>query len=121
MSHPESQCPYCGSSQTASRRQLFRGLMDGAPLGGSFSWYGEEQPQALPPKSLFIVMLALMLAAALPATGLWLLGHYFALRWLALFALLLLAGLLLDVTMTWRRYKSWDGERLCGECRAVFK
>ena len=120
MSDAAPLCPCCGSSRTASRRHLFHWLLDDAPLLTPFSWYSNRIPGACPPKSLFVVLLLLALGVAIPAVGLWLLGHFLALQWLAVTALLLLAGLLFDVLMTYRRYKAWCGEWLCGECRAVF-
>jgi len=86
----------------------------------SFNWYSGRIPGAYPPKSLFIISLLLMLGMTLPAMGLWYLGHVFALKWLGVMTLLLLAGLLFDVLLTYRSYKRWGGEGLCGECRAVF-
>jgi hypothetical protein len=113
-------CPCCGSPSTASRRQLFYGLMDDTPLTGSFSWYSAGVPHACPPKSLFVMLLLLMLGMVLPAVGLWLLEHYQALQWLSVLSIVLLAALLVDVLRTYRHYKKWGGEWLCGECRSVF-
>jgi len=95
--------------------------MDEVPLTGVFSWYSARVPHAYPPKSLFLMLLLLMLGMALPAGGLWLLEHYQALQWLSILAMVLLAALLIDVLMTYRHYKSWGGEWLCGECRSVFR
>ena len=114
-------CPCCGSPRTASRSQLFRRLMNEGPLPGVFNWYSEHTPQACPPKSLFVILLLLLLGMTLPTVGLWLLGYTIALSWLARLALLLWAGLLFDVLMTYRRYKTWGGEWLCGECHSVFR
>lgn len=121
MSDGTAPCPCCGSPSTASRRQLFYGLMDDAPLTGVFSWYSARVPNAYPPKSLFVMLLLLMLGMALPAAGLWLLEHYQALHWLFILGMVLLAALLIDVLMTYRQYKSWGGEWLCGDCRSVFR
>ena len=65
MSDGIAPCPCCGSPSTASRRQLFYGLMDDAPLTGVFSWYSARVPHAYPPKSLFVMLLLLMLGMAL--------------------------------------------------------
>jgi len=121
MSSVVPHCPGCGSTRIASRRQLFLSLMgEGAPPAAAFSWYRERTPGACPPQSRFVVLLALMLGMALPVTGLWLMGYYFALTWLGLLGLLLLASLLYDLTATYRRYRLWVGERVCGDCRCVF-
>jgi hypothetical protein len=94
--------------------------MGDTPLTGVFSWYSAGFPHAYPPKSLFVMLLLLMLGMALPAIGLWLLEHYLALQWLSALAMGLIAALLIDVLMTYRHYKKWGGEWLCGECRSVF-
>jgi len=95
--------------------------MDGTPVTGAFGWYSASLPRACPPKSLFVILSLWILGMALPAAGLWLFGFYLALQWLAIMALLSLLGLLVDVLLTYRRYKTWGGEWLCGECRGVFK
>lgn len=121
MARPmDETCPRCGSRRTASRRQLFHWLMDGGVRPGHFGWYSVEEPDAMPPKSLFVVLLLLLLGMSVPFIGLLLLGHYLALRWLSVMLLLILAGLLFDVFATYRRYKQWDEQWLCGECQSIF-
>ena len=91
------------------------------PVTGAFGWYDTSLPHACPPKSLFVILFLLILGMALPAVGLWLSGFYLALQWLIAMAMLSLLGLLIDVLLTYRRYKNWGDEWLCGECRGVFK
>lgn len=91
------------------------------PVTGAFGWYSARFPHACPPKSLFVIFFLLSLAMALPAVALWSLGFYLALQWLIVIALLSLPALLIDVLLTYRRYKNWGDEWLCGECRGVFK
>ena len=116
----DEPCTGCGSRRTASRRQLFHWLMNGAVLPRYFRWYSVEEPGAMPPKSLFVLLLLLLLGMTLPFAGLWLLGHYLALRWLSVLLLLVLAALLVDVLATYRRYRQWGVQWLCGECHATF-
>jgi len=92
---------------------------DTTPLG-PFNWYDQRAPGACPPKSLFVIITLLLLGMTLPLAGLWMLGHFMALGWLALLSVVLLAALLFDVLATYRRYKDWGGQWLCGDCRAVF-
>lgn len=115
-----TKCPHCGSSNTASRRALFHTLMCGAQPQGAFAWYGERVPQALPPKSLLVIFLILIAALAVPAVGFWFLKHEYAVTWLLSVAALTLAVLVVDVSLTYRRYKAWAGQWLCGRCREVF-
>lgn len=120
MNHQGQHCPRCGSEQTASRRQLFHTLMDGTQPRNAFRWYGDADPQALPPKSLFVMFITLMMTLAVPAAGFMVMEHYFALTWVLYVAGLTLAFLLADVLVTYRRYKVWAEEWLCGRCRGVF-
>jgi len=121
MSSVVPHCPGCGSTRIASRRQLFLSLMgEGAPPAAAFSWYREGTPGACPPQSRFVILLALTLGMVLPVTVLWLAGYYFALTWLGLLGLLLLSSLIYDLTATYRRYRIWVGEWVCGDCRSVF-
>lgn len=120
MIQQAQHCPSCGSEQTASRRQLFHRLMYGAQPQSAFRWYGDGDPKALPPKSLFVMFTILMVVLAVPAIGCWFLQHYSALTGLLLVAALTLAFLLVDVLLTYRRYKVWAGQWLCGCCRGVF-
>lgn len=113
-------CPDCGSSHTASRRELFHSLMNGASLQGAFGWYDERAHHACPPKSLFVVLLLMTLGAMIPAMGFWVLEHYAAQQWLIAVAGLLLACLVVDAVLTFRRYKDWVGEWLCGDCHQSF-
>ena len=87
---------------------------------GVFSWYGDHEPQALPPKSLVVIFLLTLLVLAIPAAGFWALGQFPAVTSLMWVFVLLLAFLLLDVLLTYRRYKIWGGQWLCGQCRSVF-
>ena len=94
--------------------------MDGGTPVGPFSWYDQRAPGACPPKSLFIIIALMLAGMTLPLAGLWMLGHFMALAWLAGLGALLVAALLFDVLATYRRYKNWGGQWLCGDCRAVF-
>ena len=116
----DAACPCCGSRRTASRRQLFHWLMNEGVRPPYFGWYSAEEPHALPPKSLFVLFLLLLLVISLPFAGLWLLGHYLALRWLSVVLVLVLGALLVDVLGTYRRYQHWGEQWLCGECHSSF-
>ena len=94
--------------------------MCGIQPQGKFRWYGDTDPQALPPKSLFVMFTILMLALAIPAIGFWFLQHYSAMTWLFYIAVLTLAFLIVDVLLTYSRYKVWAGQWLCSSCRGVF-
>jgi hypothetical protein len=94
--------------------------MEGKSTGGTFGWYSELVPRACPPKSLFVILFLLVLGSAVPTAGLLLLGYDQGTDWLPLLVLLLLLGLVFDVFTTYRRYRTWGGECLCGECRSVF-
>ena len=120
MSTDHATCPACGSPHIASRRALFHQLMDGAAFGDAFGWYDEKAHHAVPPKSLFIVLSLLLLGLAVPAAGFWFLQHYPALQLLGSVAGILFVCLLTDVLLTYRRYKTWAGEWLCGDCQKVF-
>ena len=113
-------CPHCGSSVTASRRQLFYALLGEADVPQTFTWYDESQPHVFPPKSLFMMLLTVSLILSLPTLGFWLYGMGPAIEWLALVVLALVACLGIDVALTHRRYRSWGQEWLCGDCQAVF-
>jgi hypothetical protein len=95
--------------------------MAGNALGKSFEWYSERVPQACPPRSLFVVFMGLLVGMSIPAVILWYLGYYSALQALGVVSLCLLACLLLDVLLTYRRYKNWSRHWVCGSCRAVFQ
>lgn len=94
--------------------------MDSTALPGPFSWYALSEHGATPPKSLFVILLAFVLASLLPALGLWYLGFYPAMNWLGSISLLLLVCLLFDAVNTCGRYKAWGREWLCADCRVVF-
>ena len=113
-------CPCCGSTRTASRRQLFHWLMGQGRAPGPFTWYNERVPQALPPASLAVLPALLLLGMSLPMAGFWLLGHSMALKSLAVMALVVLLALLIDVLSTYQRYRLWGRQWLCAECREAF-
>jgi len=121
VTHSTAQCPNCGSAHTASRRELFLGLMQGGAGSVAFSWYSERVARAHPPKSIFVMLLVLAPIPVLVAAFFWLTGYPGGGQWLLLSALLLLAGLLVDGAATYRRYRHWRRERLCGACRTVFE
>lgn len=120
LSAASGACPCCGSRNTASRRQLFHALMSGQEAPEQFAWYDSDSAGACPPKSLAVILGLFVLAAALPAAGLWLLGHTMQVGWLVALMLALIGALLIDVLATYRRYRDWGGEHLCADCRTVF-
>ena len=120
MSQATQYCPRCGSEKTASRRQLFYTLMCGVQPQGAFNWYGGDEPQAMPPKSLFLTFFLAMVALAIPATSFWLLEQFPAVTILVSIGILLAGFLLVDVLLTYSRYKIWGEQWLCGQCRGVF-
>ena len=113
-------CPHCGSRAVASRRSLFHRLMSGQPRPGVFAWYDEGVRGACPPKSLFVMLLAVTAILVLPAVGLWVRELYAGLAVLLSSLLVLLACLGFDLFSTYRRYRAWHQEWLCGECRSNF-
>ena len=121
MSDNAPICPKCGSGQTASRRQLFHAPMAGGSGAGAFDWYGERSAGALPPKSLFLMALALVAALTLPAAVLALAGILPLPVLLTGGWVLLVASLGLDLLVTRRRYRLWRGEWLCGACQRIFQ
>lgn len=118
MLHSTNICPRCGSSHTASRRQLFHWLMGETRLDSGFGWYNEDLPRARPPRSQFVLALLFVAALAVPALGFTLLGNYVAVTWLAALVAL---GLLFDLFLIYPQYRDWGGEWLCSECRSVFR
>ena len=116
-----SACPRCGSSHVASRRALFRCLATEAGVERGFEWYDLAEEGACPPKSLFVVLLTLLLVLALPAALLWALDVYPALPWLGAAAPLLFSTLVLDARLTYRRYRDWASHWRCGACRHSFQ
>jgi hypothetical protein len=94
--------------------------MSDQPRAGIFAWYDESVRGACPPKSLFIVLLAVTGILVLPAVGLWVRELYAALAVLLSSVLILLACLCFDLFSTLRRYRAWHEEWLCGECRSNF-
>ena len=95
--------------------------MAGVNIHGVFSWYDSEVRNAYPPKSVLLLLGLPLLLICLPAAGFWLLDYYAATKWLASVVVLLLVCLLFDVLLTYRRYKSWVREWLCGICHQVFE
>lgn len=120
MTHDSNHCPGCGSHQVASRRQLFHLIVDGISLEGAFNWYDERARHAYPPRSLFVVLGLLAFGLSIPAVGFWILGYFPALQLLGGIASVLIACLLIDFLLTYKRYKNWVEEWLCGECQSVF-
>lgn len=117
----QPQCPCCHSRVTASRRELFHGLMYGeAASGKQFAWYGEDVPRACPPKSLFLTLSVLALVLAIPMVGMVVYGEQLALDWLLGLGVLLLVCLVFDMLLTYRDYRCWCDEWLCDECKLVF-
>ena len=114
------RCPHCGSAAVASRRSLFHRIMSDQPRPGVFAWYDESVRGACPPKSLFVVLLAVTGILVLPALGLWVRELYAGLAVLLSSVLVLLGCLCFDLFSTYRRYRAWHGEWLCGECRSDF-
>ena len=94
--------------------------MNGGPAISGFDWYSQRSPRACPPKSLFVTLLALFLGLALPAVGLWHLEHYPALLWMGGAAALLVVCLFIDMQITYRRYRYWAAQWVCGDCRETF-
>ena len=74
----------------------------------------------MPPRSRFVVTLAVVLCTALPIIGMWFLDMHLAAIWLGGVTLLLVLGLLWDLVLTWRRHRAWAQEYMCPACRAVF-
>jgi len=66
---------------------------------------------------MFLLAIAVL---TIPVTGFWVLEHFPAVTLLLSIAALLLVLLLVDVLLTYRRYKVWVGQWLCGRCRGVF-
>lgn len=114
-------CPHCGSSEIASRRALFRHLAREAEVDGAFAWYDLADEGACPPKSLFVMLLSLLLMLALPMILVWFIHAYPLLPWLAGVAVLLMLSLALDVGLTYRRYRDWASRWLCASCRSHFQ
>jgi hypothetical protein len=120
MTDDSNHCPGCGSRQVASRRQLFHLIVEGITLEGVFNWYDKRVRHAYPPKSLFVILGLLVLGLSVPAMGFWFLGHFPALQLLVGIASVLIACLLIDFLLTYKRYRNWVEEWLCGECQNVF-
>ena len=87
----------------------------------SFDWYDLGEEGACPPKSLFVVLLSLLMILALPVTILWALDFYPALPWLGAIALLLFSTLILDARHTYKRYRDWASHWRCGNCRHSYQ
>ena len=115
-----TDCPHCGSGETASRRALFRRLVRETAIDEAFAWYGLSDKGACPPKSLFVTLLSLLPVMALPAGLAWFLNSYPVLPWLAGAAALLALALVIDAGLTYRRYRDWASRWLCGDCRGDF-
>jgi len=95
--------------------------MTGAALGKSFDWYSDSTPGACPPRSLFVVFTCLLLGISIPALILWIMGYYSALQVFGVVFVGLVACLLLDVLLIYRRYKVWSSHWVCGSCKSVFE
>jgi hypothetical protein len=116
-------CPRCGSGRIATRRRLFHAGMEACPEPPGFHWYDRNARGALPPRSVFLQLFLLMLAtlgvlslatlAGLASTGVLAAGSLSA-------AILVSAGLVMDVGYTLRRYRAWAREALCADCRTSF-
>jgi hypothetical protein len=89
--------------------------------GPGFHWYDQRAPDACPPKSMFVILLMMIIAAVIPAGMFWYMEQYSALTWLASASLMLAGCLLFDALSTYRRYKEWGSEWLCSNCRSAFK
>jgi hypothetical protein len=94
--------------------------MDDIPVSRVFHWYDEHTLEACPPRSLFLILLVMMAVLALPAAGLWARDLYPVLAFLGFGIMGLVVTLAFDVFNTYRRYQTWSGQWLCGECRQVF-
>lgn len=118
-----NRCPHCSGVRIASRRQLFLCLMNSASTPRGFEWYALEAPGALPPKSLFIQLLSGVLVFTLPL----LLIGYFAeisgevfLTAAGMALAAVLTCLLADLLLTYRQYRNWAQEWVCGDCQRAF-
>ncbi|GAB3271479.1 hypothetical protein [Parahaliea aestuarii] len=118
---PELRCPYCASRATASRRTLFLALMRERDLPPLFEWYGLKARRSCPPRSLFFLLGLCLAGMAVPALLLWVGDAIPALRILGAFAALLGLALLLDLLVTMADYRSWHHERVCAQCRQIYR
>jgi hypothetical protein len=112
-------CPQCQSTDTASRRQLFRQIVADESMDQAFSWYGEHSPRAFPPKSFFVVLL-LLVTVCVPLLFLWLPEGYAVPALIEVGLAALLAALVADLLLTYRRYKVWAKQWLCGHCKKAY-
>jgi hypothetical protein len=116
-------CPCCGSAHTATRRQLFYFLMEAGCTPRGFEWYSKAFPGALPPKSLFIQFGIVALLMLLPLWAMSVVG-VISVQWLSLAfsssLVMLVACLMIDLLVTYRRYRSWSEQILCAHCQASF-
>jgi O-antigen/teichoic acid export membrane protein len=88
-------------------------------MDSGFSWYGEHCADAFPPKSLFVVLLILT-ALCIPALYMLLPEDAPAAPLIALAVAALSVCLITDVLSTFRRYKLWANQRICGNCRRSY-
>jgi hypothetical protein len=108
----------------ASRRQLFLCLMNGHGPPRGFEWYTLEARAALPPKSLFVQLMSGLVVYALPL----LLFGYVAgisgetiLSAAGMIVSAAVACLFADLLLTYRQYRQWAEDWICGDCRQVFR
>ncbi|TXS92853.1 hypothetical protein FV139_12870 [Parahaliea maris] len=119
MSH--HHCPFCASRATASRRSLFLALLHEQDLPPLFDWYTQRVPRSFPPRSLLLLLGLCLLGLALPALFLWHQDAVSALQITGSFALLLITALGFDLLITLADYRRWNRERVCGQCRGIYR
>jgi hypothetical protein len=97
--------------------------METCPVPAGFDWYDRNARGALPPRSLFLQLLLLMLVAMAGlavATLAGLVGPDGLGAVSLLAAALVGGGLVVDISYTLRRYRAWTREALCADCRSSF-
>ncbi len=118
------RCPQCSATLVASRRQLFLCKMHHNELPWGFDWYDPSARYALPPKSMFLLLLIAVGGCALPLA---LVAYSFE---FTMEALLNVGGMVLvailfcllgDLLVTHRQYRDWASQWICGQCQADFK
>jgi hypothetical protein len=100
---------------------LFRQLIHDRLGSGAFAWYLDTVPGAFPPKSMFVLLLAMLPGLLLPGVAIWWVGGDTVFAWIKLVAILLISALLLDVLSTRLRYRRWQREWMCADCRRSFR